>query len=106
MFQILAHLPYIFFQYPKWIEDNKDNKDVAADMNNYKRQHELISVIIGEFEAEKETDTDEEKGQRFEKVMDLMQQVEYIEDIHFFEVNTKYISSSVLKTSEFSLVKI
>ena len=30
----------------------------------------------------------------------------YIEDIYFFEVNTKYISSSVLKTSEFSRVKI
>ena len=27
-----------------------------------------------------------------------------IEDISFFEVNTKYISSSVLKTSEFSQV--
>ena len=27
-----------------------------------------------------------------------------IEDIYFFEVNTKYISSSVLKTSEFSRV--
>ena len=27
---------------------------------------------------------------------------EYIEDIYFFEVNTKYISSSLLKTSEFS----
>ena len=26
----------------------------------------------------------------------------YIEDICFFEVNTKYISSGVLKTSEFS----
>ena len=26
----------------------------------------------------------------------------YIKDIYFFEVNTKYISSSVLKTSEFS----
>ena len=25
----------------------------------------------------------------------------YIEDIYFFEVNTKYISSSVLKTSDF-----
>ena len=25
-----------------------------------------------------------------------------VEDIYFFEVNTKYISSSVLKTSEFS----
>ena len=28
-----------------------------------------------------------------------------IEDIYFFEVNTKYISSSVLKTSEFSWVR-
>ena len=27
---------------------------------------------------------------------------DYIEDIYFFEVNTKYISLSVLKTSEFS----
>ena len=31
--------------------------------------------------------------------------VQYIEDIYFFEVNTKYISSSVLKTSEFSRVR-
>ena len=29
----------------------------------------------------------------------------YIEDIHFFEVNTKYISSSELKTSKFSRVR-
>ena len=27
---------------------------------------------------------------------------EYIEDIYFFEVNTEYISLSVLKISEFS----
>ena len=32
--------------------------------------------------------------------------IEEIEDIYFFEVNTKYISSSVLNTSEFSRVKI
>ena len=31
--------------------------------------------------------------------------MKYIEDIYFFEVNTKYISSSVLKTSEFSRVR-
>ena len=30
--------------------------------------------------------------------------MQYIEDIYFFEVNTKYISSSMLKTSEFSRV--
>ena len=31
--------------------------------------------------------------------------MQYIEDIYFLEVNTKYISSSVLKTSEFSQVR-
>ena len=31
--------------------------------------------------------------------------MQYIEDIYCFEVNTKYISSSVLKTSEFSQVR-
>ena len=31
--------------------------------------------------------------------------LEYIEDIYFFEVNTKYISSSELKTSKFSRVR-
>ena len=30
---------------------------------------------------------------------------EYIEDIYFFEVNTKYIPSSELKTSKFSRVR-
>ena len=34
-----------------------------------------------------------------------LQETEEIEDIYFFEVNTKYISSSVLKTSEFSRVR-
>ena len=29
----------------------------------------------------------------------------YMEDIYFFEVNTKYISSSELKTSKFSRVR-
>ena len=65
----------LFPQYPKWLEDNKDNKDVAADMNNYRLQHKLIGDIITEFDAEKEADTDEVKSKRFEKIMDLMQQV-------------------------------
>ena len=31
--------------------------------------------------------------------------MKYLKDIYFFEVNTKYISSSVLKTLEFSRVR-
>ena len=35
----------------------------------------------------------------------LFKYIEYIEDIYFFEVNTKYISSNVLKISEISRVR-
>ena len=35
----------------------------------------------------------------------VQQHKPYIEDIYFFEVKTKYISSSVLKTSDFSRVR-
>ena len=35
----------------------------------------------------------------------LIHCIEYVEDICFSEVNTKYISSSELKTSEFSRVR-
>ena len=34
-----------------------------------------------------------------------LQCVKFIEDIYFFEVNTKYISSSELKTSKFLRVR-
>ena len=34
-----------------------------------------------------------------------MQVQEYIEDIYFFEVNTKYISSNVLQVSSISRVR-
>ena len=68
-------VPPCISQYPKWLEDNKDNANVTADMNNYRLQHTLIGAIIGEFDAEKESDTDEIKSKRFEKIMDLMQQV-------------------------------
>ena len=36
----------------------------------------------------------------------FMSVCQYIEDICFFEVNTKYISSSELKTSEFSRARV
>ena len=35
----------------------------------------------------------------------LLTSVKYIEDIYFFEVNTKYISLSEMKTSEISRVR-
>ena len=39
------------------------------------------------------------------KLIQINKKDKYIEDIYFFEVNTKYISSSVLKTLEFLRVR-
>ena len=39
------------------------------------------------------------------RVLLLFDRPSYIKDIYFLEVNTKYISSSVLKTSEFSRLR-
>ena len=43
-----------------------------------------------------------ENGICFLHLLNIFKFSRDIEDIYFFEVNTKYISSSVLKTSEFS----
>ena len=42
----------------------------------------------------------------YETMVTTVQGVAYIEDIYFFEVNSKHISSSELKTSKFSRVRI
>ena len=42
---------------------------------------------------------------RFRNWPILRLSIQYIEDIYFFEVNIKYIASSVMKTSEFSRVR-
>ena len=40
-----------------------------------------------------------------QSVSSIWVEIKYIEDIYFFEVNTKYISSNVLKISEISRVR-
>ena len=53
-----------------------------------------LSICVGNFHVRKEIVLTTVNGQFM-----------YIEDIYFFVVNTKYISSSVLKTLEFSRVR-
>ena len=46
------------------------------------------------------------KGKKYFCFIDLCQMtITYIEDIYFFELNTKYISSNELKTSKISRVR-
>ncbi len=48
----------------------------ASEHANYSKQYDLMSRICAEFESETEADSEEVKGQRFERVIDLMQQMQ------------------------------
>ena len=65
---------FCFIQYPGWLADNKD-KLSASDHTRYSTQFGYIKEICTVLEAEKETDSEESKRQRFENVLDLMQKV-------------------------------
>ena len=43
-------------------------------------------------------------AEQFRKRINRYKRIGYIEDIYFFEVNTKYISSNLMKISVFSRV--
>lgn len=61
-------------QYPKWIEENK-NKVEAQQMTKYREHDRIVREICVEFEAEHVSDTEDVKKLRFERIVDLMQQV-------------------------------
>jgi peroxin-19 len=62
-------------QYPAWLETNRD-KISHEEFNRYDRQYRLMSSIVQEFEAEKPTDEDEVQRRRFERVLEIMQQMQ------------------------------
>ena len=62
------------FQYPKWLSEN-EGKLEKSQYDNYVKQSEVMSRICGVFDEEKDGDSAEQKQKRFEKILDLMQQV-------------------------------
>ncbi|KAJ8316253.1 hypothetical protein KUTeg_006267 [Tegillarca granosa] len=62
-------------KYPKWLEENESQTE-PAQLDKYRKQHILIDEICEEFESESSLDTDEQKKLRFEKILDLMQQMQ------------------------------
>ena len=64
----------LYWQYPAWLEENK-GKVCQADYDKYSRQFELMQRVCEEFENESDADTTEQKQEKFEKILDLMQQV-------------------------------
>ena len=62
-------------QYPGWLSENKDKLDAQAH-RNYTKQYELMEKICTEFESEEASDSEERQKQRFETVMEYMQQMQ------------------------------
>jgi peroxin-19 len=65
----------ILDKFPDWLEKNKDTLS-KEDADRYDSQKKLMQEVCGELESEKETDSDEQKKERFEKVLGLMQKLQ------------------------------
>lgn len=65
------------FQYPHWLDENRD-KTAKDQLEKYLQQQRIVGEICVEFETEQPSETDERKKLRFERIIDLMQQVRYL----------------------------
>uniref|UniRef100_A0A1B6M7Z4 Peroxin-19 n=1 Tax=Graphocephala atropunctata TaxID=36148 RepID=A0A1B6M7Z4_9HEMI len=64
-------------RYPVWLAEHKATLTPEA-YDNYSKQLELIKKVVGEFEAEAETDSEDVKRQRFQRIMVHMQQMQLL----------------------------
>lgn len=62
-------------KYPEWLEQKKDTL-ASADLQKYTKQLELMQKVCSELEKEKDTDTEEIKNHRFEKILLLMENMQ------------------------------
>ncbi|XP_065343980.1 peroxisomal biogenesis factor 19 [Cloeon dipterum] len=65
----------IIEKYPAWLEENKASL-TEEKISNIMRQQELMKKVCDELEKELPSDTDDVKSKRFDKVLDLMQQMQ------------------------------
>jgi len=63
-------------RYPDWLADNR-TKLAGEDFEKYNRQYEFMKRICEEYAAEKETDSEEVKQLRFDRISELMLKVQY-----------------------------
>lgn len=62
-------------KYPVWLQSHRDQIS-QEEYTRYERQHQLMMSIVQEFDAEQSTDSEDIKRQRFERVLDIMQQMQ------------------------------
>ena len=85
----------------KWLKECGEGGLVCVGGERRREKKEWIGVIP--IRHGKDFGTKKKQYPAFEQYRTLP--LKYIEDIYFFEVNTKYISSNVLKISEISRVR-
>ncbi|XP_057318230.1 peroxisomal biogenesis factor 19 [Microplitis mediator] len=62
-------------KYPDWLDENKSSL-ASVDFERYTRQFILMQKVCKELEAEKSEDSDDVKRGRFDKVLDLMHEMQ------------------------------
>lgn len=62
-------------KYPDWLADHRSSLP-EADFERYNKQFDIMKQVVEVYEVENETDTEEIKSQRFEKIMTGMQKLQ------------------------------
>ncbi|ELT92282.1 hypothetical protein CAPTEDRAFT_224754 [Capitella teleta] len=62
-------------KYPTWLSENKE-KISSEEYSKYAKQNDLMGEIVREFDEEKDADSDESKRLRFDRIMNVMQQMQ------------------------------
>ncbi|KAM3955074.1 peroxisomal biogenesis factor 19 [Aphomia sociella] len=62
-------------KYPAWLAENKGKID-QAEFERFEKQQALMVQVCAELEPEQESDPEDVKRKRFEKVLDLMQKMQ------------------------------
>lgn len=62
-------------KYPDWLADNRASLP-EDDFTRYNKQYDIMKQVVDMFEEETEADSEEVRGQRFEKIMMAMQKLQ------------------------------
>ncbi|XP_013192579.1 peroxisomal biogenesis factor 19 [Amyelois transitella] len=62
-------------KYPAWLRDNKGKID-QSEYDRFEQQQELMKQVCAELEPEQDSDSEEVKRSRFERVLNMMQRMQ------------------------------
>lgn len=62
-------------KYPDWLADHRSSLP-EDEYERYNKQYDVMKQVVQLYEEEQDSDSDEVKGQRFEKIMQFMQKLQ------------------------------